>query len=109
MRRISVLGVGYVGLVTGACFADLGNQVTCLDVVAEKIEKLKRGEMPIFEPGLEEMVQRNAQAGRLTFTTDYASAIPQAEYIFVAVGTPGVAAMAPLGSSAAAVMVRPAA
>lgn len=88
MRRITVLGVGYVGLVTGACFADLGNQVICLDVVPEKIEKLKRGEMPIYEPGLEEMVQRNAAAGRLTFTTDYAHAIPRAEFIFVAVGTP---------------------
>ncbi len=88
MRRITVLGVGYVGLVTGACFADLGNQVICLDVVTEKIEKLKRGEMPIYEPGLEEMVQRNYAAGRLTFTTAYAEAIPNAEYIFVAVGTP---------------------
>src|SRR5690348_6393890 len=88
MRRITVLGVGYVGLVTGACFADLGNQVICLDVIPEKIEKLNRGEMPIFEPGLEEMVQRNAAAGRLTFTTNYAEAIPNAEFIFVAVGTP---------------------
>lgn len=88
MRRITVLGVGYVGLVTGACFADLGNRVICLDVIPEKIDKLKRGEMPIYEPGLEEMVQRNYAAGRLTFTTDYAEAIPNAEYIFVAVGTP---------------------
>ena len=88
MRRITVLGVGYVGLVTAACFADLGNQVICLDVVEEKISKLKRGEMPIYEPGLEEMVQRNAAAGRLTFTTDYAQAVPNAEFIFVAVGTP---------------------
>lgn len=88
MRRITVLGVGYVGLVTGACFADLGNQVVCLDVLPEKIDKLKRGEMPIFEPGLEEMVQRNALAGRLSFTTEYADAIPSAEFIFVAVGTP---------------------
>lgn len=88
MQRITVLGVGYVGLVTGACFADLGNQVICLDVIPEKIEKLKRGEMPIYEPGLEEMVQRNYAAGRLTFTTDYAEAIPGAEFIFVAVGTP---------------------
>ncbi len=88
MRRITVLGVGYVGLVTGACFADLGNQVICLDVIPEKIEKLKRGELPIYEPGLEEMVQRNAAAGRLAFTTSYAEAIPNAEFIFVAVGTP---------------------
>jgi UDPglucose 6-dehydrogenase len=88
VRRITVLGVGYVGLVTGACFADLGNRVICLDVIPEKIEKLKRGEMPIYEPGLEEMVQRNYAAGRLSFTIDYAEAIPNAEYIFVAVGTP---------------------
>ncbi|MBI4670828.1 MAG: UDP-glucose/GDP-mannose dehydrogenase family protein [Chloroflexi bacterium] len=88
MRRITVLGVGYVGLVTAACFADLGNQVICLDVIEEKIAKLKRGELPIYEPGLEEMVQRNAAAGRLVFTTDYAQAIPKAEFIFVAVGTP---------------------
>lgn len=88
MRRITVLGVGYVGLVTAACFADLGNQVICLDVVEEKIAKLKRGELPIYEPGLEEMVQRNAAAGRLLFTTEYAQAIPNAEFIFVAVGTP---------------------
>ncbi len=88
MRRITVIGVGYVGLVTSACFADLGNEVICLDVVPEKIEKLKRGEMPIYEPGLEEMVQRNAAAGRLSFTTEYSEAIPNAEFIFVAVGTP---------------------
>lgn len=88
MRRITVVGVGYVGLVTGACFADLGNKVICLDVIPDKIDKLKRGEMPIYEPGLEEMVQRNYTAGRLTFTTEYAEAIPNAEYIFVAVGTP---------------------
>lgn len=88
MRRITVLGVGYVGLVTAACFADLGNQVICLDVAPEKIAKLKRGELPIYEPGLEEMVQRNATAGRLVFTTEYAEAVPDAEFIFVAVGTP---------------------
>ncbi len=88
MRRITVIGVGYVGLVTAACFADLGNKVTCLDVIPEKIEKLNRGESPIYEPGLEELVQRNAAAGRLTFTTDYAVAVPDAEFIFVAVGTP---------------------
>src|SRR5581483_8288295 len=88
MRRITVIGVGYVGLVTAACFADLGNKVTCVDVIPEKIEKLKRGESPIYEPGLEELIQRNAAAGRLAFTTDYSIAIPGAEFIFVAVGTP---------------------
>ena len=88
MRRICVIGVGYVGLVTAACFADFGNQVTSLDIAQDKIQKLSRGEMPIYEPGLEELVQRNAAAGRLAFTTDYAQAVPGAEFIFIAVGTP---------------------
>ncbi len=88
MRRICVIGVGYVGIVTATCFADLGNQVVSIDIAEDKIQKLKRGEMPIYEPGLEEMVQRNVGAGRLTFTTDYAEAIPGADFIFVAVGTP---------------------
>ena len=68
MRKISVIGVGYVGLVTGTCFGDLGHQVTCVDVDEAKIEKLRRGVLPIYEPGLEEMVRRNLQAGRLAFT-----------------------------------------
>ncbi len=88
MRRICVIGVGYVGLVTATCFADLGNQVINLDIAEDKIEKLKQGELPIYEPGLEEMVHRNISAGRLTFTTSYAEAVPGAEFIFVAVGTP---------------------
>lgn len=88
MRRICVIGVGYVGIVTATCFADLGNQVMCLDIADDKIQKLKRGEMPIYEPGLEELVQRNVAAGRLSFTTDYGEAVPGAEFIFVAVGTP---------------------
>ncbi len=88
MRKICVIGVGYVGLVTGACFADLGNPVTCLDIAEERIEKLKRGEMPIYEPGLEEIVSRNVAAGRLTFTTSYAEAVSGADFIFVAVNTP---------------------
>jgi UDPglucose 6-dehydrogenase len=88
MRKICVVGVGYVGLVTGTCFADLGNQVVCLDIVEEKIAKLKRGEMPIYEPGLEELVTRNVAAGRLTFTTSYAEAVPGADFIFIAVNTP---------------------
>jgi UDPglucose 6-dehydrogenase len=88
MRKICVIGVGYVGLVTGTCFADLGNQVTCVDIVADKIAKLKRGEMPIYEPGLEELVARNVAAKRLTFTTDYQAAVPGAEFIFIAVNTP---------------------
>ncbi len=88
MRKICVVGVGYVGLVTGACFADLGNQVICLDIAQERIEKLKRGEMPIYEPGLEEIVARNVAAGRLAFTAKYPEAIPGAHFIFIAVNTP---------------------
>jgi UDPglucose 6-dehydrogenase len=88
VNNISMIGVGYVGLVTGACLADLGNQVTCLDCDADKIAQIQKGIMPIFEPGLEELVARNVQAGRLTFTTSYDEAIPQAEIVFIAVGTP---------------------
>jgi UDPglucose 6-dehydrogenase len=88
MRKICVIGVGYVGLVTGTCFADLGHQVTCVDVDSTKIEKLCAGVMPIYEPGLEEMVRRNAQAGRLTFTTSYQESLAEAEFAFIAVGTP---------------------
>jgi UDPglucose 6-dehydrogenase len=88
MRKICVIGVGYVGLVTGTCFADLGHQVTCVDVDKAKIEKLCSGVMPIYEPGLEEMVRRNAQAGRLHFTTTYEEALACAEFAFIAVGTP---------------------
>ncbi len=88
MKNITVVGVGYVGLVTGVCFADLGNQVVCVDISEEKIEGLKRGEMPIYEPGLEELVERNVQAGRLTFTTSYDEGLKSAEFVFIAVGTP---------------------
>jgi UDPglucose 6-dehydrogenase len=93
MRRICVVGTGYVGLTTGTCFADLGNEVSCLDIDSAKIESLKRGEMPIYEPGLAELVEHNASAGRLRFiaepdTTAYDEAIGNAEFIFVAVSTP---------------------
>lgn len=88
MKEISVIGVGYVGLVTGACFADLGNRVVALDIDADRVAGLQRGEMPIYEPGLEEVVQRNVAAGRLRFTTDYAEALQSAEFVFIAVGTP---------------------
>ena len=92
MKRISVIGVGYVGLVTGACFADLGNRVVCLDVNEERIDRLKQGILPIYEPGLEEMVRRNVHASRLSFTTSYAEAINNheapADLVFIAVGTP---------------------
>src|SRR5262245_31168605 len=86
--KICILGTGYVGLVAGTCFADSGNDVTCVDVDAAKIDLLRRGELPIYEPGLEELVRRSAREGRLTFTTDAAEAIAGAEVTFIAVGTP---------------------
>ena len=86
--NICVVGTGYVGLVTGAVFADLGNDVICVDNVREKIEGLKQGRMPIYEPGLEEMVARNVTDGRLTFTTSLADGVKRSELVFIAVGTP---------------------
>ncbi len=88
MKNITVVGVGYVGLVSGACFADLGNRVTCLDINEKRIENLNNGVMPIYEPGLEELVERNVKAGRLLFTNSYEDAIKDAEFVFIAVGTP---------------------
>ncbi len=89
--HIAVIGSGYVGLVTGACFAEFGVDVTCVDVDAEKIARLSSGETTIYEPGLDQLVQKNLQAGRLRFTTDVASASDQALVIFLAVGTPPAA------------------
>ena len=86
--KIAVVGTGYVGLVAGACLADLGNEVVCLDVDTEKVAMLEKGEIPIFEPGLEGMVRRNSKEGRLSFSTDSAKAISDSEIIFIAVGTP---------------------
>ena len=86
--RIGVVGTGYVGLVTGACFADLGNDVACIDIDEDKITALKEGRIPIYEPGLEDIVRRNVSEGRLTFTTSMASAIPGCEVVFICVGTP---------------------
>jgi UDPglucose 6-dehydrogenase len=86
--RIAIVGSGYVGLVTGACFADFGHQVVCVDKDAAKIAMLEKGEMPIYEPGLSELVQSNVREERLAFTTNLASAVRQAESIFIAVGTP---------------------
>jgi UDPglucose 6-dehydrogenase len=88
MKQICVVGVGYVGLVTAACFADLGNRVVALDVNEQRVENLKKGIMPIYEPGLDELVKRNVKAGRVTFTTSYTEALKGAEYAFIAVGTP---------------------
>ena len=86
--KIAVIGTGYVGLVTGTCFADSGNDVTCIDIDQRKVETLRRGEIPIYEPGLAELVKRNAAAGRLTFTIEYSAGVKSARMIFLAVGTP---------------------
>jgi UDPglucose 6-dehydrogenase len=86
--KISVLGTGYVGLVAGACLSDSGNYVTCIDVDQEKIGRLKKGELPIFEPGLDEIVLRNVRAKRLDFVTDGREAVHQSDAVFIAVGTP---------------------
>jgi UDPglucose 6-dehydrogenase len=86
--NIAVVGTGYVGLVTGGVFADLGNDVVCVDKDVDKIEALRAGRMPIYEPGLEELVQRNQADGRLAFTTDLADAVRRSDIIFIAVGTP---------------------
>lgn len=86
--RLTMVGTGYVGLVTGVCFANTGNDVTCLDVDARKIEKLKNGVCPIYEPGLTELMERNYTAGRLTYTLDKAAAYKDADMIFICVGTP---------------------
>ena len=88
MKQICVVGVGYVGLVTAACFADLGNRVVALDVDEKRVENLKKGIMPIYEPGLEELVNRNVKGGRITFTTSYEEALKGVEFAFIAVGTP---------------------
>jgi UDPglucose 6-dehydrogenase len=86
--RLCVIGTGYVGLVTGTCFAQTGNNVICVDIVAEKIEKLKRGELPIYEPGLKEILIENLEKNRLEFTTDLKSGVQKSDIIFITVGTP---------------------
>ncbi|HTT78794.1 MAG TPA: UDP-glucose/GDP-mannose dehydrogenase family protein, partial [Stellaceae bacterium] len=86
--RIAMIGSGYVGLVSGACFSEFGGAVTCVDSDADKIERLKRGELPIYEPGLDQLVASNAAAGRLAFTTDLKAAVEGADAVFIAVGTP---------------------
>jgi UDPglucose 6-dehydrogenase len=86
--HVAMIGTGYVGLVSGACFADFGHQVTCVDKDAGKIERLKAGGMPIYEPGLDQLVAQNVRAGRLAFTTETAQAVREADAVFIAVGTP---------------------
>ncbi len=86
--QIAMIGTGYVGLVSGACFSEFGTTVVCADKDASKIERLQAGEVPIYEPGLEDLVAKNAAAGRLRFTTDVASAVAEADVVFIAVGTP---------------------
>src|ERR1700727_1835940 len=88
MMKITIFGTGYVGLVTGACLAEMGNRVVCVDIDAAKVERLKRGEIPIYEPGLELIVRRNHASGQLDFTIDAAPAIAHGDVIFIAVGTP---------------------
>ena len=88
MSKICVIGTGYVGLVTGTCFADLGNDVTCLDVDRKSINSFNKGIMPIYEPGLEQIVEQNTKSGRLIFTMDVEEALEGAEFAFIAVGTP---------------------
>src|SRR5690606_31796789 len=86
--RITLFGTGYVGLVSGACFADVGNRVVCVDIDRAKVQRLERGEVPIFEPGLEPLVRANHQAGRLQFTTDAGRGVEHGDVLFIAVGTP---------------------
>jgi UDPglucose 6-dehydrogenase len=86
--RIAMIGTGYVGLVSGACFSEFGVSVTCVDKDAGKIASLQQGKIPIFEPGLDQVVESNVRAGRLSFTTDLAAAVAGADAVFIAVGTP---------------------
>ena len=86
--RVAIFGTGYVGLVTGTCLAEVGHQVMCVDVDAAKVEGLRNGIVPIYEPGLTPMVRANHDAGRLRFTTDAAEAVAFGDIIFIAVGTP---------------------
>src|SRR5260221_5630550 len=94
--RIAVIGTGYVGLVSGACFSEFGVSVTCVDKDAQKIARLQQGDVPIYEPGLDQIVESNAHAGRLAFTTDLATAVAVADAVFIAVGSPSRLGYGPL-------------
>ena len=85
--RIAIIGTGYVGLVVGTCFAENGNRITCVDLDEDKIKGLKNGVIPIYEPGLKELIARNMEEGRLSFTTDTAEAVKNSKVCFIAVGT----------------------
>src|SRR5262245_42749829 len=91
IMQLAVVGTGYVGLVAGAGFSDFGNDVACVDVDAHKIARLQRGEVPIYEPGLDALIAKNVKAGRLRFSTEVAEAVRGAEVVFIAVGTPPAA------------------
>ena len=86
--NLAVVGTGYVGLVTGTCFAEMGHRVACVDIDSTKVDRLLQGDIPIYEPGLKPIVLRNVQEGRLSFTTSLAAAMQDAQVIFIAVGTP---------------------
>jgi UDPglucose 6-dehydrogenase len=107
MRTICVVGTGYVGLTTGVCFADLGNRVTCIEIDLAKLDTLRSGRTPIYEPGLQELLERNLRAGRLSFTDDYALGLQEADFIFITVGTPmaddGAADLRQVEAAAAAI------
>src|SRR5256885_9355084 len=99
LMRIAMIGTGYVGLVSGACFSEFGVNVTCVDNDAGKIERLSRGEMPIYEPGLDQLVASNTAAGRLSFTTNLKAGVAGADAVFIAVGTPSRRGDGPAGLS----------
>ena len=88
MKKVCIIGAGYVGLVTGACLADMKNKVVCVDSDVEKVKMLKKGNVPIYEPGLDEIIRRNARAGRLSFSTSIPQGVKSSEIIFIAVSTP---------------------
>ncbi|MGQ7100485.1 3-hydroxyacyl-CoA dehydrogenase NAD-binding domain-containing protein [Escherichia sp. SP-MK] len=85
--KIAIFGTGYVGLVTGVCLSDIGHEITCIDIDKKKVEKMKDGISPIYEPGLDKLMQKNIKAGRLFFTTEYSEVLKNVDLIYIAVGT----------------------